>query len=435
MSLLLVFGFSFSFFFFFFQRPFIACVVMSGSVAPALTGSGAAAAAKKMEAPHQLSLKVMRLAKPAFVTGLALGDGVDEDALFLDSSSLKLAAAFGEIYLGETFSCYLTVQNTTTETVTSVAIKAELQTTSKRYMLQNLETAPIASLMPEQSEDSVLHRVICDEGVHILVCTASYLTLTMGRRSFRKFFKFNVTQPFSLSHRQVQCPAPPSTAVIEGAKWQQQHPGDVAVETELENNTPSVLCVTNVRLVCNEQLFSVASADSRPVNGITYVPPSCCVQFVHRLVPLRSEESGAFPAAGAAMGYLELSWARGWGETGTILSPPLVYTPLPKHAVEAEVEVVGTLVAGQARAVKCKITNMHHYDVQRVRVHLVNEAGAAVVLTGLSGIELPPLPPRQSVSVDVTMLPLRPGMQQLGKVMLETEHEKFTCNLGMVVIE
>ena len=156
--------------------------------------------------------------------------------------------------------------------VSSVVVKAELQTTSKRYMLHNLEASPIASMPPEGSDDAVLQRVICDEGVHILVCTASYLTASMGRRSFRKFFKFNVSQPFSLSHRQLQCPS--------GGGGQ---PGDVLIETELENNTPAVLCVTSVRLVCNEILFGLVAEDSHPSLTVVYVPPSCCAQFVHRL--------------------------------------------------------------------------------------------------------------------------------------------------------
>jgi hypothetical protein len=401
-----------------------------------MSSSLQAGAVKKVEAPHQLSLKVMRLAKPALSAGLHLSEEADE-MLSVDSA-LKLAAAFGEIYLGETFSCYLTLHNSSSETVSSVVVKAELQTTSKRYMLLNQEAAPIASLVPDQCEDSVLHRVICDEGVHILVCTASYLTATMGRRSFRKFFKFNVTQPFSLSHRQEQCPPPVLLHLDDAAKkQQQQQPGDVAIETELENNTPTVLCVTGVRLVCNEQHFALVAGDSHPGPGgghITYVPPSCCVQFVHRLRPLRDAESGAFPAANCAMGYLELSWARGWGETGTILSPPLVYTPPARHAVFAEFDGLPQLVAGRATAARCKISNLHHYDVQRVRVHLVNEAGSAVVVTGLSGIDLPPLPPRQSTMIEVMLLPMRPGMQQLGKLVLESESESYTCTLGHAVI-
>ncbi len=396
-------------------------------VGAGVPGGVGTAGGKKVELPHQLSLKVMRLAKPSFVTSVPLFER--EEELHVDPA-LKLAAAFGEIYMGETFSCYLTVQNGSSEHVASVVVKAELQTTSKRYMLHNLEPAPLAALAPEQCEDSVLSRVICDEGVHILVCTASYLTPTMGRRSFRKFFKFNVTQPFSLSHRQLQCPAGPG------------RPPDVAVETELENNTPSVLCVTGVRLVCNEQLFAVVPDDGRPAaaggGGTVYVPPSCCVQFVHRLAPLRAAETAAYPAPQSALGYLELSWARGWGEQGTILSPPLQYAPPARDPLEAALEpLAGPLTAGRPAAVRCRISNTHHYDTHRVRLHLRNAPGAPALLLGLSGAQLPPIPPRQHVVVELKLLPLRPGMHQLDGIVLETaEKETYVCNnLATVVIE
>ena len=398
---------------------------MLGAGVPGSAG-GVAGGGKKVELPHQLSLKVMRLAKPAFVTAVPLFER--EEELHMDPA-LKLAAAFGEIYMGETFSCYLTVQNGSSELVTSVVVKAELQTTSKRYMLHNLEPAPLPVLAPEQCEDSVLSRVICDEGVHILVCTASYLTPAMGRRSFRKFFKFNVTHPFSLSHRQLQCPAGPG------------RPADVAVETELENNTPSVLCVTGVRLVCNEQLFvgvATEAAAAAAAQATVYVPPSCCVQFVHRLAPLRGAETGAYPAPQAALGYLELSWARGWGEQGTLLSPPLLYSPPARDPLEARLEALAEpLVAGRPVAVRCRVSNTHHYDTHCVRLHLSNGPGAAALLMGLSGAELPPIPPRQHITVDLTLLPLRPGMHQLGGIVLETaEKETYVCNnLATVVID
>jgi hypothetical protein len=273
--------------------------------------------------------------------------------------------------------------------------------------------------------------------VHILVCTASYLTATMGRRSFRKFFKFNVTQPFSLSHRQLQCPVPGGGGGGGGAG----RPSDVVIETELENNTPSVLCVTSVRLVCNEQLFVAAAAagnEARPAQGTVYVPPSCCVQFVHRLTPLRGAETGAYPAPQSALGYLELSWARGWGEQGTLLSPPLLYSPPARDPLEAKLEPTeGALVAGVPAAVRCRVSNTHHYDTLHARLHLSNAPGAAALLTGLSGAQLPPIPPRQHVFVDLKLLPLRPGMHQLGGVILETaEKETYVCNnLATVVIE
>jgi hypothetical protein len=40
-----------------------------------------------------------------------------------------------------------------------VVVKADLQTVSKRYVLHNLESDPIKTLAPDQSQDNVLHQV------------------------------------------------------------------------------------------------------------------------------------------------------------------------------------------------------------------------------------------------------------------------------------
>lgn len=111
------------------------------------------AAPQKRELPHLVTLKVMRLGKPSFVVGVPLGtgedEGVDVDVHDVDEEgisgkgttkmirgyrgehddgiglcpSMRLAASFGEIYLGETFACYLTVQNVSTEVVSNMILK------------------------------------------------------------------------------------------------------------------------------------------------------------------------------------------------------------------------------------------------------------------------------------------------------------------------
>lgn len=384
--------------------------------------------AQKRELPHSVTLKVMRLGRPSFGASVPLSAEVGDVAhgfkgaeQFGLSPAMRLAASFGEIYLGETFSCYVTVQNVSTDVVSNLVVKAELQTSSKRYSLHNLETNPVPSLAPAALEDVVLHRLIRDEGVHILVCTASYLTASMGRRSFRKFFKFNVTQPFTMAHRQLYCSAATS---------------DVLVETELENSTPSTLCVSSVRLAANEAEFSLVVADSHPPQTMVYVPPSCAVQFVHRLRPLVNAQTGLLPNAASTMGYLELSWSRGWGELGTILSPPLYYTVPVKAPIEAELGRLEQLTAGCAARVACTVRNTHHYDTYTLTLILANEEGAGVLLCGDSGLDLPPLAPKQQVQVELTLLPLRVGLQRIGGLVLHVRNgERYVFdNLANVVV-
>ena len=46
--------------------------------------------------------------------------------------------AFGNIYLGETFTSYLSINNDSTTAVNDVAFKAELQTSSQRHVFNLL---------------------------------------------------------------------------------------------------------------------------------------------------------------------------------------------------------------------------------------------------------------------------------------------------------
>ena len=63
----------------------------------------------------------------------------DEEEFISDlgvSDVLELPPAFGNIYLGEKFTSYLSINNDSVITVDDVAFKAELQTSSQRYVYQ-----------------------------------------------------------------------------------------------------------------------------------------------------------------------------------------------------------------------------------------------------------------------------------------------------------
>ncbi|KAJ3267932.1 hypothetical protein HDV01_003718 [Terramyces sp. JEL0728] len=122
---------------------------------------------------------------------------------------LTLPSSFGNIYLGETFSCYLCVNNDSTIPVTDVAFKAELQTTSQRFTLADTIGTPTnstsdlqVSLLPRQSQEFILHHDIKEMGIHILVCSVHYTpSHDKTRKFFRKFFKFQVLNPLSVKTR------------------------------------------------------------------------------------------------------------------------------------------------------------------------------------------------------------------------------------------
>jgi hypothetical protein len=166
-----------------------------------------------MSTTHLLTLKVLRLSKPSFSTKEE-PELIEEDLNNVETTDfLSLPAAFGNIYLGETFSSYLCVNNDSLTSVQNVAFKAELQTASQRFTLadtigtaspvnSNANLSPRrtsisdVSLLPRQSSEFILHHEIKELGIHILVCSVHYSpqtkSTTMDRKFFRKFFKFQV---------------------------------------------------------------------------------------------------------------------------------------------------------------------------------------------------------------------------------------------------
>ena len=154
--------------------------------------TAAAAAAKPAEKEQSLAFKVMRLCRPGLhqfqpvcteaedVLGVLGNVGCETDARAGDgfglTGMLTLPPNFGNIYMGENFSSYISTFNQSASTVTSVGIKAELQTKTKRVTLLDTTTEPVLSFGAGENRDFVVDSPLRELGTHILVCSAQYVS-------------------------------------------------------------------------------------------------------------------------------------------------------------------------------------------------------------------------------------------------------------------
>ena len=154
--------------------------------------AAAAAAAKPAEKEQSLAFKVMRLCRPGLhqfqpvcteaedVLGVLGNVGCETDARAGDgfglTGMLTLPPNFGNIYMGENFSSYISTFNQSASTVTSVGIKAELQTKTKRVTLLDTTTEPVLSFGAGENRDFVVDSPLRELGTHILVCSAQYVS-------------------------------------------------------------------------------------------------------------------------------------------------------------------------------------------------------------------------------------------------------------------
>jgi trafficking protein particle complex subunit 13 len=282
---------------------------------------------------HLLSLKVLRLSKPSFhhrseikAVEFLLKDAREEEEFQSDlgvGDFLALPPAFGNIYLGETFTAYLCVNNDSNTSVSEVAFKAELQTTSQRFTLADtIGTTPTnsvdglnqqkksaitpmdqVSLLPRQSAEFILHHEIKELGIHILVCSVHYTPQTSStlpqdrqRKFFRKFFKFQVLNPLSVKTKVNN---------IQGGK--------ISLEIQIQNLAGLPFCLDKVGFEANELFNSMDLNDGVDFKTKT-ISPQDSRQYLFILSPKRASDMSARVTPN--LGRLDIFWKSTMGQAG-----------------------------------------------------------------------------------------------------------------------
>ncbi|XP_074056381.1 trafficking protein particle complex subunit 13 isoform X6 [Macrotis lagotis] len=149
---------------------------------------------------------------------------------------LTLPQNFGNIFLGETFSSYISVHNDSNQIVKDILVKADLQTSSQRLNL-SASNATVAELKSDCCIDDVIHHEVKEIGTHILVCAVSYTTQSGEKMYFRKFFKFQVLKPLDVKTKFYNAESDLSSVTDE-----------VFLEAQIQNITTSPMFMEKVSL-------------------------------------------------------------------------------------------------------------------------------------------------------------------------------------------
>ena len=92
----------------------------------------------------------------------------------------------------------MSVSNFSGRTVTSVGVKAELQTDKTRSVLLDTTAAPQASLPPGGRCDALVEADLKTAGPHTLVCSAVYTDADGERKYLPQYFKFTAANPLAV---------------------------------------------------------------------------------------------------------------------------------------------------------------------------------------------------------------------------------------------
>ncbi|CAM9706999.1 unnamed protein product, partial [Discosporangium mesarthrocarpum] len=185
------------------------------------------------DASDQPTLRVMRFYKPRLDTKNVLPIGPElaasssssgirpppgylfmtNESDFALSSTLTLPDSFGNIYLGETFTAYISVLNhPQNKPMINTELSAKLQSPSDRTELVDVRMArgaasdrpnPTPVLAPSENLDMIVEHTVLELGTHTLRVTVKYEppdpTEGIEPKLMRKFYRFSVLNPINLA--------------------------------------------------------------------------------------------------------------------------------------------------------------------------------------------------------------------------------------------
>ncbi|KAJ7470381.1 hypothetical protein FB451DRAFT_1253551 [Mycena latifolia] len=316
---------------------------------------------------HLLSLKVMRVSRPALASAwqpfyssspsfsahstasiLSLqgktplpGHPKTLRDLTHASELLTLPSAFGSIQLGETFSSCLCVNNEAQVEVEAVAIKVEMQTVTSKVLLAEFGGAD-TRLSVGDTLENVVHHEIKELGQHVLACTVTY-RLPPGSRTapgpaedaedpslqtFRKFYKFPVTNPLSVKTK-VHAPRSPSALMSSSEREK------VFLEVHIQNLTAETMWFERMRFECADGWDVVdgnvidVDREGEPESIFSGSTALMQPQDMRQYIYILSRKSTALipvapvPGSSVALGRLDISWRSSYGEPGRLLTSML----------------------------------------------------------------------------------------------------------------
>uniref|UniRef100_A0A8C8CJQ9 Trafficking protein particle complex subunit 13 n=1 Tax=Oncorhynchus tshawytscha TaxID=74940 RepID=A0A8C8CJQ9_ONCTS len=320
------------------------------------------------------------------------------EALML-GEMLTLPQNFGNIFLGETFSSYISVHNDSSQVVKDILVKADLQTSSQRLNLSASNNA-VTELKPESCVDDVIHHEVKEIGTHILVCAVSYTTQAGEKLYFRKFFKFQTDEVF--------------------------------LEAQIQNITTSSMFMEKVSLEPS-MMYSVAELNTVETEDegtstfgkMSYLQPMDTRQYLYCLKPKPefAEKAGIIKGV-TVIGKLDIVWKTNLGERGRLQTSQLQRMAPGYGDVRLSLEMIpDTVNLEEPFDITCKITNCSERTMDLV-LEMCNTC--SIHWCGVSGRQLGKVSPSASLALPLKLLSSVQGLQSISGLRLTDTFLKRT---------
>ncbi|CAL8093788.1 unnamed protein product [Orchesella dallaii] len=401
------------------------------------------------DAKSLLTIKVLRLVRPCLVGPLSLacdtrdlaGDlwmkelktdvttvpGLENLSL---GQFLRLPQGFGNIYLGETFSSYVCIQNESPVPVTNAVVKIELQTSTQKFILADNRSLPL--MKTGDTIDIVMHHEVKEMGKHMLICTITYTipsstAVPAEPITIERFFKFQVKKPLDVK-----------------TKLYNSESDEVFLEAQVQNITASSICLEKVDLEPSLAFTCVSMnklSDTELITrkrfgiAVTNVPKldipnvmldtDCSYQFLYRLTP-RSEQA----RLSTNIGKLDIVWRSSMGERGRLQTSQLQRQPPVLNDLRLVVDKVpdASIVDSPFEAC-CKLSNLTPDREMDLQLELDPTTDGYCWL-GVTKSKIGLLGPNQKFSLSLNIFPIRTGIINISGIKITDlkKGEKFTFN-------
>ncbi|KAI8967021.1 hypothetical protein BDF20DRAFT_902939 [Mycotypha africana] len=398
--------------------------------------------------PHLLSLKVMRLSRPQLASSLPMYyesqgkssslveglkelnktdltathsfDTVDTAIQIRDfglSQLLQLPAAFGNIYLGENFNTLVCVNNESSYPVKQMSIKIELQTSSQRFLLFDNSNAPQAILEHNATYDTTVSHEIKELGVHILVCSVQYSTTSDQKRHFRKFYKFQVSNPLAVK-----------------TKLNSMVDGRVFLEAQLQNVSAGPMYLERMKFepsehfhyedlnhivnLNNEDKDDLKQSTDTSVFRNQYIQSQDIRQYLYILTVKDSQTNDRISRTTNALGKLDIVWRSSMGEMGRLQTSQL--TRKAPFLEDLEVQPFWLIPDEPVKIIvekpfKLGLRIKNHSDKNMKLILSADKTKmGSVLLSGPNTKQLGEVTINQYIETQVEFFPLTPGLQRVG---------------------
>ncbi|KAJ6253878.1 trafficking protein particle complex subunit 13 [Anaeramoeba flamelloides] len=350
------------------------------------------------------------------------------------SNFLTLSRDLKNLRLGEKFSLYISVHNFSNKAIDKVAIIGRMIVGKFNIALINTSNQRRSVLSAKSHYDHIIQTEVTHFGKHTLSFSLSFFDPQGLEKKFSKNFEFSVANPLGVKTK---------TVLLDS---------NIFLEAQIENRSKTIMYLEKVVFEpigcfdltdCNQIVLPKKKNQNQNQNqnvnnnfnqqlnqniedenfekhetfsGRYHLRFRDKRQYLFILSPKKGLEKKAKSVT--VIGKISVSWKSRFGQVGRLQTSHLqIKLPL-KQTISITIESVPECVyLEEPFKAKCIIQN-HANEAIPLRALFRTHEMEGIIIIGLSGINLGKIDPSEKVQLELDMLPIIPGIQTIGGIIV-----------------